>query len=222
MGQGEAYLFGGARGSVWFVEVDVDMFAGVTRQVAVLKRGLDVQSYDALIGAPAGQTCTPDVVVGFSWRAAGRISLNRFFSIPDTCLFSLNAGVSMGNTFLIYSKVEGAAKKYRVGFGQRQTFVISGDLICVLGFDAEMGLYFGASIDLPIQDFTSLDSIVDQVLALAEDPNAIAKYVRTMKATARGWAEVCVDLLITDICGRIDVTGTLDASVPTIDWKVEF
>jgi hypothetical protein len=215
IGQGEAYIFGGAKGSFWLLELDVDMYAGITKQVAVLKRGLDPQSFETYLGAPAGP-CLSSITIGFAARAAGRISLNRFFQIPDTCLFSLNAGLFIGNSFLIYP----SGASYRAGFGQRQGYTISGDILCLLGFDAELGMFYAGTIPLPVapgQPFT-LDTIASVLT-----PGYIASAVLNLEATAHGWAEVCVDLLLFEGCARLDLIGTLKVSeTPPIKWKVEF
>jgi hypothetical protein len=226
IGGGEAYLFGGAFGSIWLVEVEVDAFFGITKQVAVLRKALDPESFKAFIQPaipPGNPACLDKICVGTGFRATGRLSLNRLVGIPETCLLNIKGGVMFGNTMLLYPEAPGLGSLYRIGYGQRQGYTLTGQLLCVIGIEGNMGLFLGGSVALPgTANAASLDAIASAMIDNATSPKRCADLVSSLEATGHGWIEACVSLLFLEVCGRIDVVATVKPLPPSISFRVEF
>ena len=184
VGGEEAYATAAARGSIWFVEAEADLFLGSTRQLPILSQTLDRETYDTVITRANLPLLSPDClqrpIIGIYTRVGGYLSLNRIFGIPDSCLLRLNAGRQFSHYLLFPS--DGT-----VNAGIRNTLDVKGSVLC-LGVTGQAGILFNVNADLGRIRDEGLGSVFNNI-----------------SGTARGWAEGCVDYFIGKECARIDI-----------------
>lgn len=187
LGGDEAYATAAAKGSVWFIEADANLFMGRTRQLSILRESFAPEVMkDVIAPLPllaSGSPCLRDPVTGVYGGVGGYLSVNRFFGIPDTCLLRLKAGRQMAQYILVTEPGAGTT----INAGIRDALDIKGDVLC-LGVSGQAGLLFNVSVNAG---------------QLASEGFGAA--FESVNVTARGWAEGCVDYLIGKECARVDI-----------------
>ena len=110
---------------------------------------------------------------GFYLNAVGTISLNTLLGVPDTCIFSAKLKAGFGEFAVFYKDVATMQDKFALGY--RQLGGLSGTILCGLDVEAELAIIGAASLPLPINDTSLVDSL--NGLALDAQGRVTAKFI---------------------------------------------
>jgi len=170
LGQQGYYLLGRARGKFKVVEADCALFIGTTCNVDDLKF-IDPDT-TRLLG-DMGLNKASSRLTGFYLNALGSISLNTLLGVPDTCIFSAKLKAGFGEFAVFYKDIATQQDKFALGY--RQLGGLSGTVLCGLDVEAELAIIGAASLPLPINDTSLVDSL--NGLALDAQGRVTAKLV---------------------------------------------
>jgi hypothetical protein len=177
------YLLGRAKGKFKVVEADCAVFIGTTCNVADLKF-IDPDT-TRLLGE-MGLNKASSRFTGMYLNAVGTISLNTLLGVPDTCIFSAKLKAGFGQFAVFYEDEVTGQDKFALGY--RQLGGLSGKVLCGLDVGAELAIIGAASLPLPIND----TSLVDSLEGLALDAQGRV----TASLTAFGEEVLSAELII--------------------------
>ena len=183
LGEQGYYLLGRAKGKFKVVEADCAIFIGTTCDVVALKF-IDPDTTRLLGDMGLNRASTR--FTGFYLNAVGAISLNTLLGVPDTCIFSAKLKAGFGQFAVFYKDEVTLQDKFALGY--RQLGGLSGTVLCGLDVEAELAIIGAASVPLPIND----TSLVDSLNGLALDAQGRV----TAKLTAFGEEVLSEEVII--------------------------